>query len=43
MDIEVKVMKLIPPAPLRAYKTGFNHTIFHFNILGNLSIIRCDK
>ena len=29
--------------PLRADKTGFNLIIFHFNIRGKLSIIRCDK
>ncbi len=28
---------------LRADKTGFNLIIFHFNIRGKLSIIRCDK
>ena len=29
--------------PLGANKIGFNLTILHFNICGNLSIIRCDK
>ena len=28
---------------LGANKTGFNLLIFHFNIHGKLSIIRCDK
>ena len=29
--------------PLMADKTGFNLKIFHFDIRGKLSIIRCDK
>ena len=29
--------------PLAADKTGFNLKIFHFDIRGKLSIIRCDK
>ena len=29
--------------PLGADKTGFNLMIFHFDIRGKLSIIRCDK
>ena len=27
----------------RANKTGYNLMIFHFDIRGKLSIIRCDK
>ncbi len=29
--------------PLAADKTGFNLKIFHFDIRGKMSIIRCDK
>ena len=28
---------------LGAYKTGFNLIVFHFNIRGKLSVIRCDN
>ncbi len=36
-------LKPIPIRPLAADKTGFNLKIFHFDIRGKLSIIRCDK
>ena len=37
MNIKIKIIKA------RANKTGFNPIIFHFDIRGKLSIIRCDK
>ena len=47
-NIEIKIIKLIPVLLARAFgpsglKIGFNRIIFHFDIRGKLSIIRCDK
>ncbi len=48
-NIKIKIIKLIPvflsPGlwPLRANKTDFDLILFHFDIRGKLSIIRCDK
>ncbi len=48
-NIKIKIIKLKPSfvspslRPLAADKTGFNLKIFHFDIRGKLSIIRCDK
>ncbi len=48
-NIKRKIIKLKPSfvspdlRPLAADKTGFNLKIFHFDIRGKLSIIRCDK
>ena len=49
-NIKIKIMKLIPvflswafDRPLGAKITGFNLIIFHFDIRGKLSVIRCDK
>ena len=48
-NIKIKIIKLKPSfvspglRPLAADKTGFDLKIFHFDIRGKLSIIRCDK
>ena len=33
----------LKPITIRWIRTGFNLKIFHFDIRGKLSIIRCDK
>ena len=48
-NIKIKIIKLKPSfvspslRPPAADKTGFNLKIFHFDIRGKLSIIRCDE